>query len=101
VVVVVVVVVAVAEGERRQTRRFPVFVHRKEPAVVLRIWPTLLHAVPPIDVGWIALCETAVRLGATTSGSGVAIGRMPVRAAAPTEIVWHTMHICTANGTYE
>jgi len=82
-----VVVVAAGTAIRRQVRRFAVAAHLNRPADVLRIWPTFLHAVPPIDDGCDALNDTAFALGFEVSGAAAVIGRMPVSAAAPTEIV--------------
>jgi len=99
VVVGATVVVVAGAPERCHIRRFPIVVHLKEPADVFRICPIFLHVIPPIEAACAALGDTAAGNGFRASGSGTATGSIPVNAAAPTEIVWHTMHICTANGT--
>ena len=95
-----VVVVVVGRAERRQTRRFPTAVHRNEPTDIFRICPILLQFVPPIDADWFTLCEKVTGTCGLKSISGAVIGKIPVSAAAPTEIVWHTIHISTNDGTY-
>lgn len=92
-------VVSIALAERRQTRRFPTVVHLNEPADVFRICPVFLQVVPLIDTGLLALCVTTAETGIAASESGKAIGSIPVRAAAPTDTAWQTMHISTTNGT--
>ena len=78
---------------RRQTFFFCAAVHVKRPAVVVRTLPTFLQVVPAMlgaaAAGAVA-AAVAADVTATTgvidgasSCSGVAIGRMPVSAAAP------------------
>ena len=79
---------------------FPTAVHLKEPAEVFRVLPSFLHAVPLIDGACAELGEAATYVCCRASGSGAATGSIPVKAAAPTEIVWHITHIRTTNSTY-
>lgn len=78
---------------RRQTFFFFAAVHVKRPAVVVRTLPTFLQVVPAM-LGVVAAGAVAAAVAAdvtATTGvidgasccSGVAIGRMPVSAAAP------------------
>ena len=78
---------------RRQTFFFFTAVHVKRPAVVVRTLPTFLQVVPAM-LGAAAAGAVAAAVAAdvtATTGvidgasccSGVAIGRMPVSAAAP------------------
>ena len=93
---VVVGIVVVLGFVRRHTFLFLVTVQVKRPAVVVRTLPTLLQVVPATlgaaTFGAIAAAGAATTVGASLC-SGVAIGRMPVSAAAPTLMVWHTMHM--------
>lgn len=82
---------------RRQTFFFFVAVHVKRPAVVVRTLPTFLQVVPAMldaAVAGAVVAAVADDVTATTgvidgasSCSGVAIGKMPVSAAAPTLMV--------------
>ena len=86
---------------RLQTFFFFAAVHVKRPAVVVRTLPTFLQVVPAMlgaaAAGAVAAAvavAVAADVTATTgvidgasSCSGVAIGRMPVSAAAPTLMV--------------
>ena len=77
---------------RRQTFFFFAAVHVKRPAVVVRTLPTFLQVVPAMLGAAAGAVAAAVAADVTaTTGvidgasccSGVAIGRMPVSAAAP------------------
>lgn len=104
---VVVVGMATLVVLRRQMFCFFAAVHVKRPAVVVRTLPTFLQVVPAMfgapavgadaatDTGAVAADVTAMvgDIDGVSACSGVAIGRMPVSAAAPTLMVWHTMHM--------
>lgn len=79
-----VVVVEAGPATRLQRRRLPTLTHLNFEPPTLRTWPVLPQVAPPIDAGWVAVCDAATGTSATTSGSGTAIGRTPVSAAAPT-----------------
>ena len=80
---------------RRQTFFFFAAVHVKRPAVVVRTLPTFLQVVPAmlgvVAAGAVAAAVAVAADVTATTGvidgasccSGVAIGRMPVSAAAP------------------
>ena len=84
---------------RRQTFFFFVAVHVKRPAVVVRTLPTFLQVVPAMlgaaAAGAVAaavavaddVTATTGVIDGASSCSGVAIGKMPVSAAAPTLMV--------------
>ena len=69
-----------------QVVRFPAETHLKDPADVVRNWPTFLQDFPAIEVACGALGETAVTERRIVSGSGIATGNTPVNAAMPTEM---------------
>ena len=82
-------VVRVERVERRHTLRCFTAVQVKRPAVVARVLPTFLQVVPAIDgavTTGVAAVGTATADGGSSS-AGVATGKMPVSAAAPTLIV--------------
>ena len=73
VVVVLVVVLVVVESLLRvvtgfQEVRFPVEMHLKDPADVVRNWPAFLQDFPANEVAWGALGETAAIDGCVISG---------------------------------
>jgi hypothetical protein len=71
--------------KRRHFRTLPTVEHLNSLFPVLRIWPTFLQAVPPIDIG--CLAETTEALAGSVGmkfGSGVVAGNIPVSAAVPT-----------------
>jgi hypothetical protein len=79
VVLVVFVAVVVLALERRHTFRCFTAVQVKLPAAVVRTLPTFLQVVPAID--------GAATADGCSCCAGVATGRIPVSAAAPTLIV--------------